>query len=84
MDGENHGKPYYLMDDLGGFSPYFWVDTHIEKIWKTSTKQCGVGCFFRVCLSNLSRNVDVCTWLEMDCWEAFDRARMLVMSGLTT
>ena len=24
MDGENHGNPYFLMDDLGGFSPYFW------------------------------------------------------------
>ena len=28
MDGENKGKPYEQMDDLGGF-PYFWVDTHI-------------------------------------------------------
>ena len=23
MDGENNGKPYFLMDDLGG-KPYFW------------------------------------------------------------
>ena len=23
MDGENNGKPYFLMDDLGVF-PYFW------------------------------------------------------------
>ena len=23
MDGENHGKPYYLVDDLGGFPPIF-------------------------------------------------------------
>ena len=23
MDGENHGKPYEQMDDLGGFYPYF-------------------------------------------------------------
>ncbi len=29
MDGENNGKPYFLMDDLGGMYPYFWVDTHI-------------------------------------------------------
>ena len=24
MDGENHGKPYEQMDDLGGKHPYFW------------------------------------------------------------
>ena len=24
MDGENRGKPYFLMDDLGGFHPLFW------------------------------------------------------------
>ena len=24
MDGENHGKPYFLMDDLGGKTHYFW------------------------------------------------------------
>ena len=29
MDGENNGKPYEQMDDLGVF-PYFWVDTHIS------------------------------------------------------
>jgi len=23
MDGENNGKPYFLMDDLGGFNPLF-------------------------------------------------------------
>ena len=23
MDGENHGKPYEQMDDLGGFPPIF-------------------------------------------------------------
>ena len=28
MDGENNGKPYFLMDDLGGFNPPF-----ISKIW---------------------------------------------------
>ena len=31
MDGENHGKPYFLMDDLGGFPIIFgstptWTD----------------------------------------------------------
>ena len=31
MDGENNGKPYEQMDDLGVF-PYFWVDTHISSI----------------------------------------------------
>ena len=25
MDGENHGKPYDQMDDLGGFNPLFSV-----------------------------------------------------------
>ncbi len=24
MDGENNGKPYEQMDDLGGKPPYFW------------------------------------------------------------
>ncbi len=24
MDGENNGKPYEQMDDLGGNPPYFW------------------------------------------------------------
>ena len=28
MDGENNGKPYFLMNDLGVF-PYFWFNTHI-------------------------------------------------------
>ena len=33
MDGENNGKPYEQMDDLGGIwktHPYFWVDTHFS------------------------------------------------------
>ena len=30
MDGENNGKPYYLMDDLGGKNLYFWFNTHIS------------------------------------------------------
>ena len=31
MDGENNGKPYFLMDDLGRFShPYFWFNTQIQ------------------------------------------------------
>ena len=30
MDGENKGKPYEQMDDLGGFyHPYFWFNTHV-------------------------------------------------------
>ena len=29
MDGENNGKPYEQMDDLGGKNPYFWFNTHI-------------------------------------------------------
>ena len=31
MDGLFHGKPYEQMDDLGGFHPYFWFNTHIQK-----------------------------------------------------
>ena len=31
MDGENHGKPYEQMDDLGGFNPLFSVVTSIYK-----------------------------------------------------
>ena len=32
MDAENNGsKPYEQMDDLGGFSHYFWVDTQMQK-----------------------------------------------------
>ena len=27
MDGLYTGNPYEQMDDLGGFHPYFWVDT---------------------------------------------------------
>ena len=31
MDGENNGKPYEQMDDLGvPGTPYFWVDTHMD------------------------------------------------------
>ena len=26
-------KPYFLMDDLGGFTPYFWFNTQMEH-WK--------------------------------------------------
>jgi len=31
MDGENNGKPYFLMDDLGGKPPIFG-NTHINPI----------------------------------------------------
>ena len=27
MDGENKGKPYEQMDDLGGKNHYFWFNT---------------------------------------------------------
>ncbi len=30
MDGWNNGKPYVLVDDLGGKKPYFWFNTHID------------------------------------------------------
>ena len=36
MDGENNGKPYEQMDDLG-FSHYFWVDIHMDPV---SSKNC--------------------------------------------
>ena len=29
MDGENNGKPYFLMDDLGGAVPLFSETSHI-------------------------------------------------------
>ena len=29
MDGENNGKPYEQMDDLGVSHPYFWFNTQI-------------------------------------------------------
>ena len=32
MDGENKGKPYFLMDDLGGF-PHIFGNTQMER-WK--------------------------------------------------
>ena len=35
MDGENNETPYEQMDDLGGKTPYFWVDTHMENAWVT-------------------------------------------------
>ena len=55
----------------------------IVGVLKTSTKlECGVGCL--PCLLVQFVALWSSTWLEMDCWEAFDRARMLVMSGLTT
>ena len=32
MDGENKGKPYFLMDDLGGFyHPYFGKHPNVGK-----------------------------------------------------
>ena len=32
MDGENNGKPYFLiMDDLGGEKPYFWKHPNLEQ-----------------------------------------------------
>ena len=31
MDGENNGKPYEQMDDLGGFPPIFG-NTHISRV----------------------------------------------------
>ena len=42
MDGENNGKPYEQMDDLGGV-PYFWkppyekLQIHSEHIMITAT-----------------------------------------------
>ena len=42
MDGENSGKSYEQMDDLGGSShPYFWFNTHIKMVdlWKAIALQ---------------------------------------------
>ena len=35
MDKLYKGKPYFLMDDLGGKHPYFWVDTHFKVTFPT-------------------------------------------------
>ena len=32
MDGENNGKPYFLMDDLGG-KPTIFGNTHVPLPW---------------------------------------------------
>ena len=34
MDGENNGKPYEQMDDLGGFPTPIFGNTHIWKNYK--------------------------------------------------
>ncbi len=41
MDGENNGKPYEQMDDLGGKNPYFWRATHNQ--WILVCKQPSQG-----------------------------------------
>ena len=33
MDGENNGKPNFLMDDLGGKNPYFWKHLYVFIPW---------------------------------------------------
>ena len=33
MDGENHGKPYFLMEDLGGKPTYFWKHPNNTPVW---------------------------------------------------
>ena len=38
MDGENKGKPYEQMDDLGGKNPYFWFNTHFQLPQKNMVK----------------------------------------------
>ena len=39
MDGEHNGKPYYLMDDLGGKHHYFWKHLYfVEKQFRDSQK----------------------------------------------
>ena len=37
MDGENNGKPYEQMDDLGVF-PYFWKHPHGSRVIATERK----------------------------------------------
>ena len=37
MDGDNNGKPYEQMDDLGGF-PIIFGNTHINKTISPKTK----------------------------------------------
>ncbi len=33
MDGENNGKPYEQMDDLGGFPPIFGSTPIYRALW---------------------------------------------------
>ena len=33
MDGENNGKPFFLMDDLGGFTTPIFGSTPIFVLW---------------------------------------------------
>ena len=39
MDGENNGKPYEQMDDLGNFPPIFGLTPiyYVDEIWKFRT-----------------------------------------------
>ncbi len=32
MDGENNGKPYEQMDDLGGKHPHSWTHPHLSDL----------------------------------------------------
>ena len=47
MDGENNGKPYEQMDDLGVF-PYFWKPPNMTKVppsWEFTKAPLPVGTF---------------------------------------
>ena len=36
MDGDNNGKPYEQMDDLGGKNPYFWKHPNVKGVMSQS------------------------------------------------
>ncbi len=54
MDGENNGKPYEQMDDLGGFPPLFLVQ-HPSKFTNESHVFSGMILFPQLWTKNLCR-----------------------------
>ncbi len=59
MDGENHGKPYFLMDDLGGKIPLFLVQHPVpgnKLVPKKSATQSGSQRFHNLTASIFQGN----------------------------
>ena len=49
MDGENNGKPYFLMDDLGG-KPTILGNTQLKNSWFLQVGSCPIIFSFSFCL----------------------------------